>query len=121
MIDARAQIRDALKTVCTNVKMSRPAGDPVLPLVVYAEMSNLPVNKAYVRLRWQVTVYCTTFKDLVELTDEVDSIMSETLGYTRSSKSSDDGAKIGTDLYMCRLAYVGLVDTKLNGVIKNSK
>ena len=120
MINAREQIKDALKTVCTNVKMSRPVGNPNPPLIVYAEMSNLPVNKAYVRLRWQVTVYCETFKDLTELTDEVDRVMSETLGYTRSNKSSDDEARIDTDMYMCKLTYVGLVDTKLNGVIKYS-
>lgn len=120
MINAREQVKDALKTVCTNVKMSRPEGDVVLPLIVYAEMQNLPVNMAYVRLGWRVAIYCNTFSELVDLVAQVDDVMSNTLGYTRTGKTPDDQARVGTDLYLCRLDYRGLVDTKINGVIKHS-
>lgn len=120
MINAREQVKDALKTVCNNVKMSRPEGEVNLPLVVYAEMSNVPVNKAYTRLKWRVAIYCNTFSELVDLVERVDNVMSSTLGYTRTSKTSDDEARVGTDLYLCRLDYAGLVDTKINGIIKYS-
>ena len=120
MINARAQVKDALKTVCTNVKMSRPEGSVTLPLIVYAEMENLPVNVAYVRLRWRVAVYCDNFSDLVSLCDDVDEVMTTSLGYTRVNKSSDDDARLSTDMYVCKLDYSGLVDTKINGVIKNT-
>lgn len=120
MINAREQVKDALLTVCSNVKMSRPEGDPVLPLIVYAEMENLPVNMAYVRLRWRVAIYCNTFADLVEMTNKVDAVMSETLGYTRVKKTPDDSARVSTDLYLCKLDYSGLVNTRTLTIIKHS-
>lgn len=120
MINARQQVYDALLTVCNNVKMSRPEGEIQLPLIVYAEMANVPVNKAYVRIRWRVAVYCSTFKNLVELVDATDNVMSETLGFTRVNKTPDADARIGTDLYLCRLDYSGIVNIKTLGVIKYS-
>lgn len=120
MINARIQVGNALLSVCENVKMTKPDGDTELPLICYAEMGNTPVNMAYVRLRWRVAVYCNTFEELVELTDKADNIMSEQLGFTRTGKTPDDQARIGTDLYLCRLDYSGLVNTKTLNVIKYS-
>lgn len=120
MIDARKQVKTALKTVCQNVLMSYPAGKPSFPLIVYAEMENLPVNRAYVRLRWRISVYCSTFEALNTLVDSADTVMSETLGYTRTYKTPDSELLVSTDVYRCQLDYSGLVNTKTNGVIKYS-
>lgn len=120
MIDARVQIGDALATVCENVKMSRPDGDVELPLICYAESGNVPYNMAYTRLRWRVAVYAGSFEELVDLVGKVDGVMSGQIGFTRTGKTPDDEARIGTDLYLCRLDYSGLVNNQTLGVIKYS-
>lgn len=120
MVDARKQVKNALLTVCDNVKMSRPAGDPQLPLVVYAQVGNTPINSLYVRLKWRISVYCSTLSELVKLCDEVDNVMSEQLGFTLTGKTGDDTARVETDLYMCKLNYAGLVNKQTLGVIKYS-
>ena len=121
MIDAREQICKELSTVCNNVKMSKPDGDVELPLICYAEMGNIPVNMAYVRLKWRVAVYANTFEELVALVSGVDDVMSDRLGFTRTGKTPDEQAHIATDLYLCRLDYSGLVNVQTLGVIKHSK
>ena len=119
MINARQQVKNALLTVCDNVKMSRPAGDIDLPLIVYAQTGNTPINMLYDRLKWRVSVYCRNFSDLVDLCDDVDNIMTG-LGFTRVGKTGDDTARVETDLYMCKLDYAGLVNKQTLGVIKYS-
>lgn len=120
MINARQQVKDALLTICENVKMSRPAGDPDLPLIVYAQVGNTPINMAYVRLKWRINVYCRTRSELIDLCDEVDNVMSGQLGFTRVSNSGDDVARVGTDLYTERIDYAGLVNKQTLSVIKYS-
>ena len=44
MTDIREQVKNALMTVTKNVKMSKPSGDVELPLICYAETSNVSVN-----------------------------------------------------------------------------
>lgn len=120
MIDAREQVGNLLSTVCSNVKVTKPDGDVELPLVCYAQTMNERVNVAYDRIRWRVAVYASTFEELVSLTDQVDDVMGETLGFTRVSRSSDENAHIGTDLYLCRLDYSGVVQRSTGYVIKFS-
>ena len=120
MINARQQIGEALETVCSNVKMAKPDGKIEPPLICYAETGNTPVNMAYVRLKWRIAIYTHTFEELVELTDAVDSIMSDELGFTRTGKTPDSDARLATELYLCRLDYAGLVNTKTLTVIKYS-
>lgn len=119
MINAREQIKDLLLTVCDNVKMSRPEGDVELPLICYAETVNTPVNIAYDRLGWRVAIYAGTFDELVTLTAQADDVM-QSIGFTRTGKTGDDSARIGTDLYLCRLDYRAIVNTKTKTVIKGS-
>lgn len=120
MINAREQVGNALATVCTNVKMTRPEGDVTLPMICYAESGNAPVNIAYDRIQWRVAVYASTFSDLVDLVAQADAVMTDTLGYTRTGKSSDDSARVGTDLYLCRLDYVGVVNTRTLTIVKHA-
>lgn len=121
MIDSRTQIKDTLLEICNNVKMSRPAGDIALPLICYAQTGNTPINIAYDRIKWRIAVYCNTFAELVELCDEVDEIMHGRFGFTRVRKTGDDEARVDTDLYLCRLDYSGLINTKTLGVIQDSR
>lgn len=121
MIDAREQLRAELLAICPNVKLSKPEGDVSLPLIVYTETLNVPAPIGIIpadKLGFRVTVYHSTFKQLVELTNAADELISK-LGYTRTGKSGDDKAFIGTDLYGCSLDYIARVDTRYNAIIKN--
>lgn len=120
MIDAREQIGDALETVCSNVKMSRPDGDVELPLVCYACTGNTTVNVGYDRLQWRVTGYCNTFEELIQLIAEIDAVMNGQLGYTKTYETPDDESKKGTDFYMKRLDYSALVNKEHYTVVRGS-
>jgi hypothetical protein len=123
MIDARRFIRERLLTVCDNVKMSRPDGDVSLPLICYAEAENIPPSSSmsglYTRLGWRIGCYAGSFTELAELVTDVDSVMSG-LGFSRTSKTSDDQARIGTDLYLCRLSYSALVNEETLEILAKS-
>lgn len=120
MLDVREQIKTALSAVCNNVKMQRPEGDVTLPLVCYGEQGNTPVAVGHVRLRWRVAVYHQTFADLVSLVNAVDDAMTA-LGYTRTGKTPDENALVGTDLYLCRLDYSAIANTIDHYIIKGSR
>lgn len=105
MVDLRQKVGYGLMTVCDNVKMSKPDGDVTLPLICYAETGNTSINIAYDQLKYRVAVYANTFEELVELVDAVDDLMYDTFGFSRTGKTSDGDARIGTDLYLCRLDY----------------
>ena len=119
MIDARAQIKDALLTVCNNVKMTKPDGDVELPLVCYGLISNIPENKAYSQIRWRVTCYCNSMEALIDLCKDVDDVMS-TLGYTLKGETPDEEARKGVDFYMKRLTYGAIVDLIHMAVLENT-
>lgn len=123
MIDARRFIRDRLLTVCENVKMSRPDGDVTLPLVCYAESENMPpspgLSGLYTRLGWRIACYANSFEELAELVKNVDALMAGT-GFTRTAKTADDQARVGTDLYLCRLSYSALVNELSKEILSRS-
>lgn len=116
MIDARKQVGDALSAVC-RVTMDRPEGRVSLPLIVYGEAGNAPVNLAYDRIRWRVTVYAASMTELIALTAAADAVMSSDLGYTRTSKTPDADSRISQALYSCRMDYVGVVNTRTHTII----
>lgn len=119
MIDAREQIKNLLTTVCPNVKMSRPDGKVNLPLICYTELSNLPVNIAYDRIKWRIAVYANTFEELINLVNQVEEKMSG-LGFTRTHQTPDDESKKGKDLYLKRIDYSALINKEKNTVVKGS-
>lgn len=120
MVNMREIIADGLLKICDNVKMSKPDGDIELPLICYAEMSNTNISIDADRLRYRVAIYTGTFDELVDLTEKVDQFMHTELGFTRTGRTSDGEARIGTDLYLCRIDYSVLVNTILNYVVHNS-
>lgn len=120
MIDARQQVATALLTVCDNVTMAKPDGDVEFPLVCYSQTSDLPVNIAYDRLRYRVAVYASTFAELLTMVAGVVDVMTGTIGLTLTGETDDEQAHMGTDFYMKRLDFAGLVNTKTLGVIKGS-
>lgn len=121
MTDMREQIKNALLTVTNNVKMSKPSGDIELPLICYAEMSNVSVNIAHDRVRYRVAIYANSFEELVAIVSKVDAIMCRALGFQRTGKSSDDESKVGTDLYLCRLDYTATINLIYNYIVRNSQ
>lgn len=120
MLDFRQKVGDGLYTICENVKMSKPDGDVTLPLICYAEMSNTSVNMAYDRMKYRVAIYTSTFEELADMILKVDQLMNETFGMTRTGKTPDGEARIGTDLYLCRLDYSCLVNLIYNYIVRNS-
>ena len=124
MIDARRFIRERLLSVCDNVKMSKPDGDVALPLICYAEAENAPpspgLSGLYTRLGWRVACYANSFEELCQLVQGVDGVMVDDLGFTRTNKMADDQARIGTDLYLCRLTYSALVNEQERTILPKS-
>lgn len=121
MIDtagARTQVANRLLTVCSNVKMTRPEGDTVLPLICYGLTSALPVNMAYTRMRWRIACYASTMQGLLTMVEDVIGIMSGELGFTLTSETPDEDTRSGTDFYMKRLDFSGIVQNDTGGVIK---
>lgn len=118
MIDAREQVKNTLLTVCNNVKMSKPSGEPVLPLLIYSCIGDDMVDIGHDRLKWRVVVYCSSFEEVITLSKQVDDKMHNVLGYTRRYITPDDESQKGTNLYMKRLDYSGLVNLEVMGVIK---
>lgn len=121
MIDtaaARTQVANMLLTVCSNVKMTRPEGNTVLPLVIYGLTSALPVNMAYTRMKWRVACYASTMQELLDMVDGVIGVMSGELGFTLTSETPDEDTRKGTDFYQKRLDFSGLVNNETGGVIK---
>ena len=120
MTDMREKVKDALLIVTDNVKMTKPSGDVELPLLCYAETSNTSINIAHDRVKYRVAVYAGSFEELVEIVEKVDKIMCNVLGFQRTGKSSDENAKIGTDLYLCRLEYTATVNLIYGYILRNS-
>lgn len=121
MIDtaaARTQVANMLLTVCSNVKMTRPEGNTVLPLVIYGLTSALPVNMAYTRMKWRVACYASTMQELLDMVDGVIGVMSGELGFTLTSETPDEDTRKGTDFYQKRLDFAALVMNETGGVIK---
>lgn len=120
MINARKQVADLLLTVCDNVYMSKPDAEAVFPLICYSQMSSLPVNMAYERVRYRVACYASTLDEILELEQGVIGVMSDQIGLTLVSENSDEDAHKGIDFYMKRLDFSGLVNKQTLGVIKGS-
>lgn len=119
MIDAREQIKELLITVCSNVKMAKPDGRVTLPLICYTELSNLPVNIAYDRIKWRIAVYANTFEEVIQLVNQVEEKMSG-IGFTRTFITPDNESRKGTDLYLKRIDYSALINKEKNTVVKGS-
>lgn len=121
MIDtsaARTQVANRLLTVCNNVKMTRPEGNAVLPLICYGLTSSLPLNVAYTRMKWRIACYASTMQELLTMVNGVIGIMSDELGFTLTSETPDDETRKGTDFYMKRLDFSATVSNENGGVIK---
>lgn len=120
MTDMRERVRDALMTVSSNIKMSKPTDEVELPLLCYAETSNVSINIAHDRVKYRVAVYANDFEELVEIVKKVDDVMCRVLGFQRTGKSSDENARVGTDLYLCRLDYTATVNLIYGYILRNS-
>lgn len=120
MTNLRETIGKGLQEIIPNVKMSKPDGKVELPLACYAETSSVNVNIAHDRVKYRVAVYANTFEELVDLTEQVDELMHERIGFTRTAKTSDAEARVGTDLYLCRLDYTALINLIYNYIVRGS-
>lgn len=121
MTTIRSDVLHNLKTITDNVKMSRPAGRPVLPLITYEERSNVSVNIAYSRHRYRITAYASNFEELSTLCNNIDNVIGHALGMERVSKSADGDARIATDMYMCKMEYTCLVNNIYNYIVRNAQ
>lgn len=121
MTNIRELVANGLLTITDNVKMTKPAGDIILPLICYSETSNITINIASDRIKYRVAVYASTFEELLTLTDDVDALMSDVIGMTRTAITPDADAKIGTDLFLKRIDYAVTINTAENYIIRQNK
>ena len=113
MLDTRPWIYEQLQTVHNNVKMGNPEGDVELPLICYEEEGELPEgHKGYVLLTYQISVYTGSFSALISMVNDVDDLMTKTLGFERIGITSDKDARQDTDLYYKAMTYRALVNTQ---------
>lgn len=116
MVNPRKQIKSMLEETGATVKMTRPVGDIVLPLLVYSEITNVNVGMRQDRLEYQIDAYSDTFEDCLNLAQEADVIMTKA-GWHRTYKTSDEKAKVKTGLYKIALSYTARVDTLKNEIL----
>ena len=116
MIDCRRQIADALLTVCDNVKGSRPEGRVVLPLITYAEVTNVNTSRYEDRIEYQVDVYTNNFEQLIQTVKSVSETL-EGMGWHRTYVTPDSQARVETGLYKKSLNFTARVDTRINNIL----
>lgn len=115
MINPRKQISDALLTIIDNVKMTRPEGDVVFPLITYGEVTNVSVNKREDRIEYQIDGYTNTFEECLALSQQIDEVMTS-LGWHRTYITPDPQTRRGKDFYQKSMNYVARVDTLFKNI-----
>ena len=110
MINVRNQIREALLEITENVRMTRPEGEQVFPLITMAEITNVNVNMREDRIEYQIDAYHNTFEDVIDLMQKIDNTMTE-LGWHRTYVTPDSQTRRGTDFYQKSMNYVARIDT----------
>jgi hypothetical protein len=121
MIDLRSIVGRNLQLITENVKMSKPDGDITLPLICYSETNITALNIAYDQYKYRVAAYASTFEDLVNIVSQIDETMCGDLGMAKAGKTADGDARIGTDLYLCRLDYTCNVNKIYDYIVRNSQ
>ena len=116
MIDCRAQIYDALKTITENVKMSSPEGAVSFPLITYAEITNTYINQREDIIEFQIDGYESSFEELMILMRDIDEVMTG-LGWHRNYITPDTRARQSKDFYKKSANYVARVDTLWKNIL----
>ena len=115
MVNNRVQFKASLEAALGDsftgdVKMGRPEGRVVLPLVTYEQVTNVSLGKWQERIEYQVDVFDSTFAKCLQYVFLIDDALTE-LGYVRTYESPDTVAREEADLYHKVLNYYALVDT----------
>ena len=106
----RPQFAELLLSICENVKMGYPEGSVELPLVTYAQITRTSLGKWEERIEYQVDVYDNTFAKCLQLTMQIDELLSGN-GYVLTYESPDTATRADTGLYHKVLNYYALVNT----------
>ena len=115
MKNVRNQIKDALLTITPNVRMMRPEGDVVFPLITYGEITNVSINRIEDRIEYQIDGHTGTFEGIVELMSQIDEVMTD-LGWHRNYITPDTQARQGKDFFKKSANYVARIDTRNNNI-----
>lgn len=113
MVDTREQVYNALCAITQNVYTDRSEVDSPLPIITYAEVTNVHVGLNHDRLEFQVDVWAETMSECLALVQKVDSSLSG-MGLRRNYVSPDSVARESKNLYHKAMNYVGHVDLLLN-------
>ena len=116
IISNRVQIKEALLTICDNVKMEYPEGQLNLPLVTYAEITNAMVSKREARMDYQIDAYTGSFEDMINLIKDIDNVMTG-MGWSRNYVTPDSSARAGAGLYHKAINYTARIDTLRKDII----
>lgn len=109
MLNPRKQVLEQLETVCRTVKMTRPEGDVVLPLITYAMVTDVNIGPFEDRIEFQVDCYTDDFADCLALARNADSVMTG-LGYHRTYVTPDSQVRRSESLFQITMSYAARVD-----------
>lgn len=118
MINARIQIKELLEMLDLPVKPSFPEGTAELPLITYSEITNVNVEPNHDRIIYQIDVYANTFSECIDITENVDEIISG-IGFTRNYVSPDTSIRMDQDLYHKAISYTADINTALNNIYQH--
>lgn len=118
MTNIREFIEEKLRPVCPNLKLNRPEGDVVFPLLTYSEITNTHVELWHDRVTYQIDAYENTFEDCLDLIYDADRVMSE-IGFKRTYLSPDSTTREGQDLYHKTASYTADINTRINNLYIN--
>ena len=113
MVNNRVQIAEALETITDNVKMCRPEGDVVFPLITYAEITNVNVGIRQDRIEYQIDGHTNTFPEILGLMARIDEVMTG-MGWHRTYITPDTQARQDKDFYKKSANYTARIDTLRN-------
>lgn len=118
MTNARVFIKDLLETLGVTVRQTKPEGKVELPLITYAEITNINIELWHDRFSYQFDVYANTFEEAVDLIHKVDDAVTA-LGFNRDYVSPDTQARVDTDLYHKAASYTADINTLTGNIYQN--
>ena len=117
MLSIHKQISDALKAVIPNVLRAYPEGKTTLPLITFAEVTNVHASKWHDEVEFEIDVYAATFADMEGKAIEADTVM-QGMGFRRTYASPDYSARQDTDFYKKAMNYIATIDTHNMNIIQ---
>ena len=109
-------VQNTLKAVHSNVLRVFPEKPTTLPLITFAEITNVHQSKWRDEVTFQVDVYAPTFAEMYDLALECDEAM-QGIGFYRTYASPDTSARQEENLFKKAMSYEAIIDTYHNNIV----